>query len=354
MAQKGAKRVHMIAAEHAENITVVGCVNAIGNCISPMIIFKGNRLKPEFNDNLLPGSLMRMAPKGPMTRELFVDFIRHLARYKTEGRVLLIFDGASSHLDYTIVEAADEHMITLFCLPSNTTHELQPLDKAVYRSLESNWDTQLLRYWDIHPERHLNKFRFNIVLSKVWPVCMTPGNITNGFEVTKIYPFDPNAIPEDAFAASLQSHLPQPQVEPLQINVEGTLNRSTSDSDDNSDLNVPLATVRNQIIHQENEVDPDNTLHQSFQELLPTHLNKVPDKKKKTRRKALNYKAQNVTTNLFNQEEPTCSRSQSKPRESWCCSVCQRDEQKDMRICVRCLTYYHEECVGLTVDDTDG
>jgi hypothetical protein len=51
----------MIAPEHAENVTVASCVNAIGNCIPPMITFKGKRLKPEFNDNLLPGSLVRMA-----------------------------------------------------------------------------------------------------------------------------------------------------------------------------------------------------------------------------------------------------------------------------------------------------
>lgn len=48
----------------------------------------------------------------------------------------LIFDGAKLHLDVSIVDAAEKHDISLFCLPSNTTHELQPMDKAVFKSYE--------------------------------------------------------------------------------------------------------------------------------------------------------------------------------------------------------------------------
>lgn len=83
IAQKGIKRVHMLGSEHGENVTVVGCVNAIGNPIPPMILFKGKRKKPEFDDNLPPGSIVHMAPKGSMTTELFTVFIEHLAKYKT-------------------------------------------------------------------------------------------------------------------------------------------------------------------------------------------------------------------------------------------------------------------------------
>ncbi|KAL3289623.1 hypothetical protein HHI36_023033, partial [Cryptolaemus montrouzieri] len=117
----------------------------------------------------------------------------------------LVFDGASSHLDFTIAEKADNLGITLFCLPSNTTHELQPLDKAVFRSFEAHWDNELLRYWDANPQRSLNKARFNIILSRVWPKCMTPDNIINGFKATGLFPLNSEAIHESAFAPSLPS-----------------------------------------------------------------------------------------------------------------------------------------------------
>lgn len=45
LAQKGAKRVHLQASEHAESVTIAGCVNALSTSIPPMIIFKGKRLK---------------------------------------------------------------------------------------------------------------------------------------------------------------------------------------------------------------------------------------------------------------------------------------------------------------------
>ncbi|KAG5881787.1 hypothetical protein JTB14_002962 [Gonioctena quinquepunctata] len=85
-----------------------------------MNIFKGKRSKPEFSDKLPPGSIVRMAPKGSMTTELFTEFLRDLGRYKGSNAILHVFDGATCHLDYDIVKAAEEHNIKLFCLPSNT------------------------------------------------------------------------------------------------------------------------------------------------------------------------------------------------------------------------------------------
>lgn len=203
LAQKGTKRVHMVAAEHAENVTVAACVNASGNAIPPMILFKGKRLKPEFQDNLPSGSLVKMAPKGSMTSSLFVEFIHHLGKYKTAGKCLLVFDGASCHLDYRIVEAEDEEDIVLYCLPSNTTHELQPLDKSVNKSFEHHWDEETLLFFYQHPEKKITKTRFNSIFSKVWSKCMTHGNIVSGFRATGLYPYNPNAIPAEAYAPSV-------------------------------------------------------------------------------------------------------------------------------------------------------
>ncbi|CAG4931330.1 unnamed protein product [Parnassius apollo] len=98
LAEKGSKRVHLIAPEHAENVTIAMCVNAIGTAIPPMILFKGKRQRSDLCDNLPPGTLVRMAPKGSMTADLFVEFIKHLAKYKVAGKCLLIFDGAKCHL----------------------------------------------------------------------------------------------------------------------------------------------------------------------------------------------------------------------------------------------------------------
>lgn len=76
-------------------------------------------MKPELFDNLPAGTLVEKSARGFMTNELFKVFLRHLAKYKTPGKCLLIFDGAACHLDLSIVEISESLDIVLYCLPSN-------------------------------------------------------------------------------------------------------------------------------------------------------------------------------------------------------------------------------------------
>lgn len=114
------------------------------------------------------GSLEEKSAEGYMTNELFKIFLKHLSRNKSQGTCLLIFDGTACHWDLSIVDISDSLGIHLYCLPSNTTHELQPLDKAVYRSFEHHWDAELLSFLDQNRDKKLTKARFNIILSSVW------------------------------------------------------------------------------------------------------------------------------------------------------------------------------------------
>ena len=202
MPKRGAKRVHQRGQEHGENVSIVACANALGMAIPPMIIFKGERDNRRFGNNLPPSSIYRMSPKGSMTTALFVEFIEHLGAFKMPGKALLIFGGARSHLSPDIVDAAYAHNIFLYCLASNTTHELQPMDKAVFRSFEHYWDTEVLKYWRQFPDRSVTKERFGSLFTPVWNKALTIGNITSGFRSTCIYPFDPTIIPDEAFAPS--------------------------------------------------------------------------------------------------------------------------------------------------------
>ena len=120
----------------------------------------------------------------------------------SQQATLLVYDGWASHLDPSIVDAADRHQIHLFCLPSNTTHELQPMDKSVFRSFETYWDEEILKFWRLHPDRQVNKDRFGKIFTPAWYKALTPTNVINGFKSTGLYPFDEDAIPPEAFAPS--------------------------------------------------------------------------------------------------------------------------------------------------------
>ena len=181
MAQRGAKRVHLVAPEHAENVSLVVCANATGSAIPLMVIFKGKRSKPEYGDNLPPNAMVCMSDKGSMTTELFIKWLEHFLIYKPVGKVLLIFDGASSHLHPGIVDAAIANDVVLFCLPSNTTHELQPMDKSVFRSFEHYWDTEVLKFWRAHPDRVITKARFGSMCTPAYNKAISITNVCNGF-----------------------------------------------------------------------------------------------------------------------------------------------------------------------------
>ncbi|KAK9752316.1 DDE superfamily endonuclease [Popillia japonica] len=115
LSKRGVKRVHMVAHEDAENVTVVACGNAVGQAVPPKILFKGKRKKSDWLDSMPPGTAIEMTRKGSMTEQTFVISLEHFSKYKPPG--LLIFDGASSYLDANVVTAADVDDITLFCLP---------------------------------------------------------------------------------------------------------------------------------------------------------------------------------------------------------------------------------------------
>lgn len=382
LAQKGARRVHLVAHEHAENATIVACVNAVGHTIPPMILFKGQRLKPTFKDNLPDGAVVHMAPKGSMTSEIFVKWLEHFATYKAPGKVLLILDGASCHLDIDIVLKAEEFDITIFCLPSNITHELQPLDKSVFRSFEHNWDQELLFYWDKYPDRRMTKDRFGLVFTPTWNKCMSIDNITNGFRSTGIYPYNPNAIAETAFAPSLPTHQENPYPDAPISDIS-----SSSDEEDNLPLmrlklqksmeyesgsgTVPETSEASSsfpasiLPSSSSKISPAcSSKENTFHSILPTPEGKLKKITSTPRRKAINHKAQTLCRDLFsdkNEENiPLSSRSSKKNvekqpevTESWMCSICHEDFEADMRRCTSCNLWAHEECIGYTAEDNE-
>nr|CAH7745913.1 unnamed protein product [Callosobruchus chinensis] len=323
LAKKGAKRVHLVAQEHGENVTVVSCGNASGNSIPPAILFKGKRLKPEWKDTLPPGSLVLMTPRDSMNITTFCNWIELLAKYKPAGKCLLIFDGAKCHLDHTIVDVAERHDIVLYCLPSNTTSELQPMDKSVFRSFEYHWDDQVLQYWTRHKDRNITKMRFGQIFSVVWDKSVTPANIKAGFAATGIFPFNPEAVSEVAYAPSDVTHIrdepKEPIVEPTRSaspkagtsNIQKRPRTPSSSSNDDSaeEQNTPafLATF-----DSEDDIPLKELLNKSITEML-----KTPDRVLKSttneRQKAINSRALVVKKAVFINDTAT-SKVTSTPK----------------------------------------
>lgn len=91
-----------------------------------------------------------MTHKESMNVETFSNWLDHFIEFMSPAPVILIFDGAKCHIDISIAEKGEAHGIFMYCLHNNTTHELQPIDKAAFRAYEAHWDNKLMKYWDKH------------------------------------------------------------------------------------------------------------------------------------------------------------------------------------------------------------
>jgi hypothetical protein len=192
----GTKNPSVFTSPDKSQVTVVGCVNASGHCIPPMVIWDRKNLNPELAIGEVPGTIYGLSSKGWMDMELFdLWFKRHFLRYCPATRpILLLMDGHSSHYCLDTIKQAAEDDIVIFVLPPNTTHLVQPLDKGIFGPLKISWRETCHKYLLEHPGRVITRYDFSKLFSKAWMKAMTMKNIRSGFATTGIFPLNRNAV----------------------------------------------------------------------------------------------------------------------------------------------------------------
>ena len=162
-----------------------------------------------------------VSPKGWTDQELGSTWLQRdfepetATRNTSNGYRLLILDGHNSHCTYRFCKFAEEHRILIICLPSHTTHILQPCDVGVFGPLSSYWKAQvnaasrayipitksnLLSYY--HTARE-NAFRKT--------------TITAAFRKTGIHPLNPDAIDKAVFEPAKNTTTQAAQILPVQL-----------------------------------------------------------------------------------------------------------------------------------------
>lgn len=205
VAMKGSKDVHVVTAqERGETITVVACCNAEGNFMPPYCIFKGVNMQQVWQENMPPGSVIKMRRESAyISEDLFMDWFQtHFLPRKPVGKCLLILDGHGSHMNsYEMLETAVQNDVILLCLPSHTTHFLQPLDRAFFKPLKTYFKNACDEFIRANPQKKIERRHFGALLSAAWTHAATSQTGASGFSATGIFPLKPSAVPEHAFLA---------------------------------------------------------------------------------------------------------------------------------------------------------
>ncbi|KAJ8886580.1 hypothetical protein PR048_012792 [Dryococelus australis] len=326
------KRHHGIANRKTQIVTFA---NAIGTAIPSMILLKGQRLKPKCYNDMPVGSLICMCSKGSSTNALFIRWLEHFSRYKA-------------------------------CLKSPRRKH-----PACSRPVRDNTllPMELLLGYDRTKDIRLTRSTLGPTLSRVWGRSVTAPNIVSGFRVTGIYPFEPHKIPDEAFAPSAVTEIPQEEV------------ANDENVNDSSHSNDPTRKGNVALINDQNDTDDSSNeqFNMSFNVLnFCQHRNLIPEQEKKL----INYQGHKGKTNV----KGTRERKDAAPRtrkmarlesnhnvqkdreslgefgnpstsvmnvsnDSWYCSVCETDEEADMMLYSTCLKHFHENRVGITKRD---
>ncbi len=200
------KNFYSVTTGNKQQVTVLACVSAGGCCLPPMIIFKRKGLGEGMDDGTIPGTLFAFSPNGWIDTELFENwFFHHFLMYAPPVRpLLLLMDGHSSHYSPTFVNKAAEEKVIVFCLPPNSTHRTQPLDKGAFSPLKMMWREECHNFLSKNPGKVITHYHFGAIFSNAWKRAMTSTNIMAGFKLSGVYPLNRYAlIPQNPQQQSL-------------------------------------------------------------------------------------------------------------------------------------------------------
>jgi DDE superfamily endonuclease len=163
-------------------------------------------------------------------------------RNKADGWRLLILDGHNSHGTYRFMTFCEQNCILVLCLPSHTTHRLQPCNVGVFGPLAQSWKAEV--NLAARNFNKINKYNFLVHYHKARARAFTPRTIAASFRKTGIWPFDQTAIEDAAFEPALitttQAAQPVPSSLPSLLEaVEAVVTVSTGITDQITPTGVP-------------------------------------------------------------------------------------------------------------------
>ena len=99
------------------------------------------KLNIDWTEGEIPATTYGLSSIGWIDMELFrLWFTKHFLKHVVSTRpLLLLMDGHSSHYCPEPICYVRQHDIILFMLQPHITHEMQPLDTAVFSSLKTHW-----------------------------------------------------------------------------------------------------------------------------------------------------------------------------------------------------------------------
>ena len=150
--------------------------------LPPFVIFDAKSLNMEWTKDKVPGPTYGLSSRGCIDMDFFKGwFMNHFLQHTVRAQpLLLLLDGHSSHYNPEAIRLAKANDVILFTLLPHTTHEMQPLDTAVFASLKMHWHCTCHHFMQQNPGRVITKYQFSSLLADAWLKAMSPSSIISG------------------------------------------------------------------------------------------------------------------------------------------------------------------------------
>ena len=218
VAKKGKKNVGVLTScEKGKTVTAVCCVSASGEYVPPAFIFPRVRYKPELLDKGPVGSIGLATKSGWINDTAFSAWFDHFVKSvqpkHRQSPTLLIMDGHTSHTNnIEVLQKAKENNVEILVLPSHCTHKLQPLDIAVFKSLNTFYDKEVDYWLKAHPGRAVAEANIAEIFTAAWGKSANIRNATSGFQKSGIHPYRNDLFTEDDFVGAEMTDKPEPDM----------------------------------------------------------------------------------------------------------------------------------------------
>ncbi|CEO59608.1 hypothetical protein PMG11_04280 [Penicillium brasilianum] len=184
----------------AQKVTAIETICADGYSLPPCIIFKGQVYIAGWFEslNFPPNSRIEVSNNGWTTDEIGLRWLQKLFIPLTNSRVrgrfrLLILDGNGSHLTPQFDRICAENDIIPLCMPSHSSHLLQPLDVrcfAVLKRAYGRFVSDLARTG----YNHIDKLDFLADYPRARLEAFQPNIIQSSFAATGIVPVNADRV----------------------------------------------------------------------------------------------------------------------------------------------------------------
>ena len=180
------------------------CINAAGSHIPKLHVHlqEKNQAPIDYIKHCEVGAAMTYQENSYMAVEIFLEWLVHFKNnvpggMSKENQHLLILNGHTSHVTNEAILFGRENGLDILTLPSHCSHELQPLNVAVFHPFKLNLAIKKMNKMRSNPQCAQGatmKAIFAEMSLRTLAKALKPKNIRSSFATIGIYPINTTAM----------------------------------------------------------------------------------------------------------------------------------------------------------------